>query len=109
MYRDPFQRRTTITLPPLSHATPASSSGASSARPVPLAPPLLDLVELLLHPGGEGDIHHVRKGFLEELRDDPAEFRGEKLPVLHPDVSAVPDRLEDRRGRGRRRQPLLPP
>src|SRR3990170_2420412 len=76
-------------------------------RPGHLAPPLLDLVELLLHPGGEGDIHHVRKGFLEELRDDPAEFRGEKLPVLHPDVSAVPDRLDDRGVRGRPPDPLL--
>src|SRR3989304_1535683 len=49
-------------------------------RPGHLALPVLDLVKLLLHPGGEGKVHQVRKRLLEEVRDDPSELRGEELP-----------------------------
>src|SRR4030065_651961 len=88
----------------------ASLGSLPAVRPVGATggrPGGAELPDPPLHPGGEGDVHHVRKGPLEEFRDDPSELRGEERPLLHPDVAAVPYRLHDRGVRGRPPDTLL--
>ena len=66
-------------------------------RPVALG----DLVELLLHPGREREVHVLAEVQDEEVGHDLADLLGMQAPLLDPDVAAIDDR-RDRRGIGRR-------
>ena len=58
------------------------------ARPVEVL--LLDLVELLLHVPGEGDVHDLGEELVELVRDDFAQIGGVELAVLLLDVLRGP-------------------
>jgi hypothetical protein len=67
----------------------------------PLAFTAGDLVELLLHSGGEGKVDVVAEVFNEEVGDDVAHQLGAETTLLDPDIAAVLDRRDRRRIRGR--------
>jgi hypothetical protein len=60
-----------------------------------------DLVELLLHPGREREIHVVAEVLDEQVGHDAGHGLGPQSPLLDPDIPAIDDR-GDRRGIGRR-------
>ena len=71
----------------------------------PLAFATGDLVELLLHPRGEGDVHVVAEVLDQEVGDDRPDRLRTKAPLLHPDIPAIDDRRD---GGGVRRGPADP-
>ena len=60
-----------------------------------------DLVELLLHPGGEGEVHVVAEMLDQQVGHDPGDRLRVQTTLLDPDVAAIDDR-RDRRRVGRR-------
>src|SRR5205823_7695112 len=64
----------------------------------PLAPPFLDVIELLLHAGGEGDVDDVREMLHEPPIDGLAKVGWKQPALLLLDVMA---RLDDLDGRGK--------
>src|SRR5918992_982085 len=67
--------------------------------------PLGDVVELLLHVGGELVVHHLGKPFQEQIDHHDPDVLGEQPAFLDADVVAV---LEVRDRRGVRRRPADP-
>ena len=68
--------------------------GAHHRPPVGL--PGRDLVELLLHGGGEAGVHILVEEAHQEGRDHPPEILGDEAPLLERDVFQVLQPLQDR-------------
>ena len=62
---------------------------------LPAKLPFLDLVQFLLHSGGELDVEYVRKPAHHDLRHRLAEFGWSKAAVGDVDIGAVTQRRDD--------------
>jgi len=68
---------------------------------------IFDLVKLLFHVTGEGNIHHLREEFIQFVGDNLADLRGKEFFVLFFHVLAILNRGDNRGIRAGSSDPLF--